>query len=155
MCEQTGFTPDFAVGVDHVIAKKDRKTRPPWNPSTLEDVSLEDIRGKLFDPKRVENMPQLEVPEDCVEGDPSIFALPSEEEIGYVVRGDHETSGDTALTFDELVQRCTFIWQKHGVRDKVIEVLERRCVVDKSTDIHTLKWVHTDGEEEFISRLQT
>jgi 3-hydroxyisobutyryl-CoA hydrolase len=67
------------------------------------------------------------------------FALPTESEIGEVVRGDHPTSGSFVVTFEEVIGRFEAMKEgKQGVRPKISEVVARRCDVDQLSG--ALKW---------------
>lgn len=85
--------------------------------------------------------------EFLVDSQPSRFnyGLLSEEEIGARVRGDHPDSGGTSLNLEELVQQCESSRHgKHGVKEKVLEVVQRRCKnvpETSSTEAH-LEWIH-------------
>jgi len=73
------------------------------------------------------------------------FALPTDEEIGAVVRGTHSSGGTTGITLDELLSRFEQLRQgKMGVREKVLEVAQRRCqTVDNADGNYVwLKWNH-------------
>ena len=97
------------------------------------------------------NAPSLEIPKD-IEVDPSKtgspmrFALPTEDEIKSLVKGDHPASGSHALTKDELVQQLVRLRKgKMGVREKALDVVARKCVelgdgVDPRSDVRYLKW---------------
>ena len=66
-----------------------------------------------------------------------------EEDIGTVVRGAESTGGKTGITLDELVTKFEQIHQgKSGVREKVVEVAQRRCetVDNVGGDFVWLKW---------------
>lgn len=71
-------------------------------------------------------------------------ALPTEEEIGIVVTGGHRTSSDTGITRQELFQRAeTLRPGKHGLREKLQEVLTRKCTEEKDDAGQLwLKWIH-------------
>ena len=70
-------------------------------------------------------------------------ALPKEEDIGVVVRGAQSTGSTTGITLDELVSKFEQLHQgKLGVREKVVEVAQRRCdtVTNASSGLAWLKW---------------
>ncbi|KAA1469386.1 ClpP/crotonase [Dentipellis sp. KUC8613] len=142
----SGATPDFQTGVTTVIVKKIRDERPEWSPSTLSEVNAAEIEAKFF-----KNAPQtsLILPEELQEAHtiPSHFtrfALPTEEEIGKVVKGEHPTSDGEALTAEEVVAKFESLRRgKHGVSAKVREVLARRCVAEgKGEEAQYLRWKH-------------
>ena len=71
------------------------------------------------------------------------FALPTEEEIGAVIRGAHPSGGATGMKLDELLSRFEEFRQgKMGVREKVLEVAKRRCQTVDNADVNFvwLKW---------------
>lgn len=73
------------------------------------------------------------------------YALPTEEEIGSMVRGSHPSGGHTGIRLDELVSRFKELRAgKMGVAEKVTEVASRKCkVVDnKDGNFVWLKWTH-------------
>lgn len=74
------------------------------------------------------------------------FALPTEIEIGAMVRGSHSAGANTGITIDELVSAFENIRNgKMGVREKVLEVARRKCEVqDNGGDGNFvwLKWKH-------------
>ena len=66
-----------------------------------------------------------------------------EEDIGVVVRGAQSAGGTTGITLDELVARFEKLHQgKLGVREKVVEVAQRRCdtVNNAGSGVVWLKW---------------
>lgn len=74
------------------------------------------------------------------------YALPTEDEIGTMVRGSHNSGGGTGIRLDELVSKFNDLRPgKMGVKEKVIEVARRKCeVVDnKDGNFVWLKWKHT------------
>lgn len=71
------------------------------------------------------------------------YALPSEEEIGSVVRGSHKSGGSKGLRLDELIARFEDLrGGKMGVKEKVTEVVSRKCEVVDNADGNFvwLKW---------------
>lgn len=106
--------------------------------------------NRFFDPRStyLASTPELEIPESSARGDlpaPSKFALPTEEEIGQVVCGSHRSGGVTSIRLDELVTRFNDLRSgKMGVREKVLEVAQRRCDIEDNGDGNAvwLKWRH-------------
>ena len=73
------------------------------------------------------------------------FCLPTEKEIGAMVRGIHHASGKAGLTQDELISKFERLRKgKHGVREKIIEVVQRKCDIVDNADgnFRWLKWRH-------------
>ncbi|THH19469.1 hypothetical protein EW146_g1698 [Bondarzewia mesenterica] len=138
----SGVTPDFSTGVRAVLIDK-IKTRPAWSPSDLTAVSISTLESQLFQPSAA----NLHLPErlQAEHDSPSHFlrfALPSEEEIGKAVIGDHKSSGGSALTLDELVTKFEKLRRgKHGVAEKVNEVVKRRCTFQDKEGKY-LRWKH-------------
>lgn len=137
----TGASSDFATGVQHVVVNKLRDTRPNWSPSTLSEVS-KDIVKRFFDKSEyVESAPKLDIEAKTLRN-PMQFSLPTEQEIKMIVRGEHPRSGALALTREEIVQKfLSMTGNKHGVAEKVTEVLERRCELVEDPDNNgCLRW---------------
>jgi 3-hydroxyisobutyryl-CoA hydrolase len=145
---QNGASLDFITGVTAVLLEK-IGGRPQWSPGTLEEVT-EEIVSRFFDPNSpfLASAPELTIPEHFKSGPSSHlmkYALPMEEEIGAVVRGAHTTGGATGVSLDELVARFDRLRQeKLGVREKVMEVAQRRCQTVDNADGNFvwLKWNH-------------
>lgn len=110
----------------------------------------DDIIDRFFQPTStyLASAPKLEIPQFLARGnipEPSRFALPTEEEIGKVVRGSHSSGGTTGIRLDELVTRFRDLRPgKMGVKQKVLEVARRRCGVEDNADGNAvwLKWKH-------------
>ncbi|PAV23801.1 3-hydroxyisobutyryl-coenzyme A hydrolase isoform 1 [Pyrrhoderma noxium] len=139
----TGASSDFATGVWHVVVDKRRDTRPNWSPSELSQVDKEFVKNFFDNSKYVTSAPKLEIDNSKVQQqDPMRYGLPTEEEIKQVVRGEHPQSGALALTREEVVKKFLgMTGNKHGVSEKVYEVLERRCEVIQDPDNNgCLRW---------------
>ena len=144
-----GASPDFQTGVRAVLIEK-TKGRPAWSPPTLAEIKLDEIHTKFFGQYSPENgtAPALEVPQGIEvntskTGNPMRFALPTEVEIRQLVRGDHPASGGSALTKKQLIEKVmSFHMGKMGVREKVLDVIERKCVevANVGDDEKYLKW---------------
>lgn len=143
---QNDVVPDFITGVRAVLLEK-IEGRPQWSPSNVEEVT-DEIVSRFFDSNSpyLASAPQITVPEHLKSG-PSFHlmkhALPMEEDIGVVVRGAQSTGGTTGITLDELVARFEQVHQgKLGVREKVVEVAQRRCdtVKNAGSGLVWLKW---------------
>lgn len=74
------------------------------------------------------------------------YALPTEDEIGAMVRGSHSAGGSRGIRLDELISRFVDLREgKMGVKEKVLEVAHRKCEVVDNVDGNRvwLKWKHT------------
>jgi 3-hydroxyisobutyryl-CoA hydrolase len=123
--------------------------RPEWKPSRIKDVTPE-IVSRFFDADSpfLKDVPSLTLPDDLTSetlSNPMKYALPSEEEIGSVVLGSHATGGGLGIRIDELLGRFAELRPgKMGVKEKVIEVVQRKCEVTDNRDGNRvwLKWIH-------------
>lgn len=110
----------------------------------MSEVS-KDIVEKFFDPSSAY---QLDIPDTLQVPSASRYfeyALPTEEEIGAAVKGSHANAGDMGATTEEIVALFERLRQgKLGVREKVQEVLQRRCTLIDNADGNFvwLKWIH-------------
>ncbi|KAF8077771.1 3-hydroxyisobutyryl-CoA hydrolase [Lyophyllum atratum] len=148
-----GASPDFATGVRAVLIDKiPSSQRPAWSPPTLNEVS-DEIVSRFFAPDSpyLSSVPSLSIPEHLKSQDagthkPMKYALPTEDEIGAMVRGSHSAGGGTGITLDELLANFDNIRNgKVGVREKVREVARRKCEIkDNGGDGNFiwLKWKH-------------
>jgi 3-hydroxyisobutyryl-CoA hydrolase len=124
--------------------------RPEWSPAKIKDVTPE-IVSRFFDAESLflKDAPSLSLPEDLTPGtpcNPRKYTLPSEEEIGSVVMGSHATGGGLGVRIDELLARFAELRPgKMGVKEKVLEVVQRKCEVTDNRDGNRvwLKWIHT------------
>ncbi|KAF8798139.1 3-hydroxyisobutyryl-CoA hydrolase [Phlegmacium glaucopus] len=144
----SGASPDFITGVKAVIVDR-IKERPNWSPASLNDVSAQIVEN-FFEPKSpyLTSAPELTIPAELNSGtklNPMKYALPSEEEIGSVVTGSHGSGGGVGIRFDELLKRFAVLRPgKVGVKEKIYEVVQRRCEVTDNADGNWvwLKWKH-------------
>ncbi|CDO73582.1 hypothetical protein BN946_scf185014.g52 [Trametes cinnabarina] len=146
----SGVTPDFKTGVTAVLVDK-IKERPNWSPSRLEDVNDSEILKTFFSTYTPEagTAPKITPPDYLASAnmliDPMQFALPTEAEIRSMVDGSHKSSGATEITLDELLAKFDRLRRgKAGVREKILEVVRRKCVFeeDKHMDKKWLQWKH-------------
>jgi 3-hydroxyisobutyryl-CoA hydrolase len=113
-------------------------------------VSDAEVLSKFFSPDSLycSLTPKLTIPDHLVSGketNPMRHGLPTEKEIGRMVRGSDHSSGGSGLRLDELVAKFEDLRRgKRGVREKVLEVAERKCeIVDNSDgNFQWLKWKH-------------
>ncbi|KAF8163438.1 3-hydroxyisobutyryl-CoA hydrolase [Crassisporium funariophilum] len=145
----SGASPDFFTGVQAVIVDKIKGVRPNWSPSNLKDVSPQ-IIANFFEPSSpyLSSAPELTFPAEVTSGtltNPMKYALPTEEEIGSVVMGSHASGGAVGIRFDELLARFAELRpSKLGVKEKLYEVVQRRCEITDNADGNRvwLKWIH-------------
>ncbi|CAA7271582.1 unnamed protein product [Cyclocybe aegerita] len=144
-----GASPDFLTGVKAVLVTKS-KDKPEWSPTSLKEVTPE-ILSRFFDPQSpyLADAPKLDFPEEQTSaklGNPLKYALPTEEEIASVVIGSHGSAGgNLGLRFEEVVARFAELrGGKLGVKEKVTEVVNRRCELTDNADGNFvwLKWKH-------------
>ncbi|KAJ3515735.1 hypothetical protein NLJ89_g1579 [Agrocybe chaxingu] len=144
-----GASPDFLTGVKAVLVSKS-KEKPEWSPGSLKDVTPE-IVSRFFDPQSpyLADAPKLDFPEEqrsAKLGNPLKYALPTEEEIASVVIGSHGAAGgNLGLRFEEVLARFAELrGGKLGVKEKVTEVVNRRCELTDNADGNFvwLKWKH-------------
>ena len=106
------------------------KGKPEWSPASLSEVSdatVDEYFTQETAPKLI--MPRVE--KELKTRDPRKYALPGEDLIMKVVKGEHPSSPDTAITVNELLDRLDEITNnKAGVREKVLEVVNRKCNMD-------------------------
>lgn len=139
--------PDFITGVKHRLTgskeqmKKNRDIRAEWSPNAISDVQHDEIRKTFFNApsSTTPRLPPLPKGAKVYSQYPHVhFALPSEVFIGRVVRGDTPDSGSFALSKQEVLDWFEREWDgKIGVREKVLEVLDRRTKVMQD---ETLQW---------------
>ncbi|TFK76353.1 3-hydroxyisobutyryl-CoA hydrolase [Pluteus cervinus] len=144
-----GASPDFPTGVNAVLGggKEKKDERPNWSPSTVDGVT-DEIVSRFFEGSSsfLSNVPTLDIPEvfaKKISLQPMKFGLPTEEEIGTVVRGEHKTGGTMGMTLDELVGKFGNLRPgKLGVKEKILEVASRRCEIVDNADGNFvwLKW---------------
>ncbi|SCV69287.1 BQ2448_2307 [Microbotryum intermedium] len=151
-CCNPAIHPDFKVGVNHLLVEK-RKDRAPWSPSSLAEVEDSTILKNFFsNPAPFSNPPVKPLQRRASESARAYreypharFSLPSERQIKDIVTGEAKGSGKFAMTKDEVLarvsqeaQRLSGGAEKIGLRQKVNEVLQRKCRVGEQG---TLRWV--------------
>jgi 3-hydroxyisobutyryl-CoA hydrolase len=146
-CVEPAVTTDFINGVDQVLVKpkkdkSERGKRPAWNPNTLKDIDVKQIESDFFSgPLRTKfPVPKLQNKGETYKEYPHIkFALPREEQIGKIIKGETSNSGAYAIKSEqELLDKLNKEWNnKPGLKAKVQDVLARRTIKDKEGN---LKW---------------
>lgn len=129
--------PDFVAGVSARLISKPPKA-PQWSPARLEDVSPEDV-DRFFMVEGSERLTLLEEGEYREYPNGSL-RLPTEREI------ERRVKDEDGAAWEAVVE--TFVGRRHGkpgVREKVEEVLMRRCDVDSQRRVF---WRSADGEPE-------
>jgi 3-hydroxyisobutyryl-CoA hydrolase len=138
-------SPDFSIGVKAVLQER-LKGRPAWTPSTLEEVSEDQVIRDFFaDSPYTAKAPRLSSKENLPQASRNSmrFALPTEDEIHAVVSGSHATGGNTGLTLPELITKFEDLrGVKVGLKEKISEVVSRQCEVVDNGDGNFvwLKW---------------
>jgi len=139
-CCNPDIAPDFVTGVTHLLKEK-KKDRAAWSPSTLQDISHDQIREIFFSPPADDAVQLTSAPAGrpaYTEYPHAGFALPSEKLIAKVVKGETSDSGSFAPTEKDVMQWFQREWDgKIGVKEKVQEVLKRKT---KRSDDGTLWW---------------
>jgi 3-hydroxyisobutyryl-CoA hydrolase len=125
-----------------LIDKKSK--RPKWSPNRLEEVTSEHVERFFSEESEFMTLrPTLSIPGYLMhskETPASRFALPTEKDIGDVIRGSHSSSGQMAITRGELLSKFEKLRPgKHGVREKIEEIVGRKCVC---VDGEWLQWRH-------------
>lgn len=137
----SGASPDFVTGVKAVLEEK-LKGRPAWSPPTLGEVSRDYIYSNFISPNSpyTSQAPPLEfAPSLPSPRDPMQYCLPTEAEIGLVVRGEHKDSGAMAMTTAEVAGWFVDKVDKPGVVLKVLDVLSRKTREKRDG---YLQWLH-------------
>lgn len=144
---QNGASPDFETGVTTLLIDKSLE-RPSWSPAAVEDVSPA-ILSRFFGKHSMylADTPQISVPDNLAQttGDPMRFALPTEKAIAQRFR-------DAKMATVALPDLLSYFEGvdvlrpgKQGVKEKILEVIHRRCEyvdLDDGNQQHWLRWVH-------------
>jgi len=130
-----------------IVDRIKESERPLWSPPNLNDVSAE-VVANFFEPESpyLTMAPELTIPLDLTPPtarpvDHAKYALPSEEEIGSKVTTAHPSG--KGIQFEELLQKFTEQRPgKLGVKEKIYEVVQRRCELIKDWNGNKiwLKW---------------
>lgn len=136
-----------------IVNRIKESERPDWSPANLDGVSAKVVEN-FFEPNSpyLTLAPELTIPADLTSGtifNPMKYALPSEEEIGSVITGSHGSGGGVGIQFEELLKRFADLRPgKLGVKEKIYEVVQRRCEVIDNADGNRvwLKWKHLPKE---------
>lgn len=130
---------DFKEGVE---AKLVRQDKAQWNPSSLKDVNDSKIKQHYFDspsPLRLELLSSR----DFKMYPHRKYMLPSEEDIKRVVTGESADVGNYALNRQQIVEHL--VRERHGkqgLKQKVLEVLDRKTIENQRDEDKSLKWVY-------------
>lgn len=113
------------------------KETPPWSPSALEDVT-DEIVDRFFEhgSPYLRGAPVLEIPEGMEPHyEPRKYSLPTEREIGEVVRGSLPLAGSMSLQLEDVLEHFAHARKgKLGVREKILEVAQRKCELVDNND---------------------
>ena len=121
--------PDFVNGVSAKLIERSEAV-PEWAPSRLEDVSTEDV-DTFFNAEGTERL-QLLSSENYADYPYKELALPREHDIKEVIQRDN-------VTPEQVMGYFLGTREKLGVREKVTEVLKRKCSLDEKGRL-TWKW---------------
>ncbi|KAI9331143.1 ClpP/crotonase-like domain-containing protein [Pilaira anomala] len=130
---------DFKEGV---TAKLVRKDTAQWKPSSLKDVDDSKIKQQYFDspsPLRLELLSNR----DFKMYPHRKYMLPSEEDIKRVVTGESADVGNYALNRQQVIEHL--VRERHGkqgLKQKVLEVLDRKTIENQKDEDKSLKWVY-------------
>ncbi|KAJ1963360.1 3-hydroxyisobutyryl-CoA hydrolase [Dipsacomyces acuminosporus] len=128
---------DFHEGIDALLVRKSKD--PKWQPATLEGVNMRELHAEYF-----EQEPKYAV--DFINANaafkeyPHKFGLPTERDIGALVRGENPQAGSFGMTRKDVIQffeRET--GGKLGASQKVSWVLDRKT--RELPDSFVLEWV--------------
>lgn len=143
-----GASPDFVTGItSKLIEKFTDDVRFDWKPATLEEVDHNTVIDNFFKPTSpfLQDKPTLALEAPPSSGPPPSFmrfSLPSEHYVESVVRGTLVSSGPHALTAEEVIEIvCRTFKNKPGTREKVQEIIQRKCrVLDDPDKFGCLGW---------------
>jgi len=131
--------PDFKTGVTAVLKTK-LKGRPAWSPASLAEVDGSNVEQKFFHSKDA-HQANLLVPDFARERAPKDFlkfALPREQDIMRLVKGEDTEGTGLALTLDDLLHKVDKTWGfKPGSKRKTLEIVDRKCALE---DGKYLRW---------------
>lgn len=117
------------------------KGRPAWSPDRIEDVSPE-ILDRFFSSDSVyrSQMPRLSLPDSLLDHsiNHTTFALPSEAKIMEFIRSSCE-NGPVSLP-ELLSDMESFVKQKLGTEEKILDVVHRRCQVVDNQGTTIVVW---------------
>ena len=129
--------PDFVSGVSAKLIARSKEV-PQWQPPKLEDVTTEDVDAfftatgseklKLLSSANYTDYPYKEL------------ALPRERDIKEIVQREN-------VTKEQVMEYFLGTREKLGVREKVTEVLERKCNLDQKGNL-VWKWEIWEGGED-------
>jgi len=136
----SGASPDFNTGVSAVLLKK-TPGRPAWSPETIEDVTPE-ILDRFFwnkSPYRSQ-MPELSLPGSLLDRSDNFmaFALPSESELVELIKSSCK-DGPVSLSH-LLAEMGSRINEKPGTKEKIIDVVYRKCQVTDDQRATIVAW---------------
>ena len=118
--------PDFVNGISARLIDKP-PTTPVWDPPTLEGVKDNDVE-EFFSVQGARRM-ELLSEGDYEEYPFGYLALPREEDVERLVRRGGKSR---SMVIEEFISQRN---GKPGVREKVEEVIRRKCTVDKSGEL--------------------
>ncbi|KAG9318647.1 ClpP/crotonase-like domain-containing protein [Chiua virens] len=136
----SGASSDFCTGISAVLVHKIQE-RPEWSPDKIEDVSPE-ILERFFSDNSVfrSKTPRLSFPDTSLYQtiNPMAFALPSESRVVDLIRSSCQDGPITLTAL--LLQLENLIKEKLGTKEKVLEVIYRRCQVVEDQGTTIVAW---------------
>jgi 3-hydroxyisobutyryl-CoA hydrolase len=124
------------------------KGRPAWSPPTLSEVSEEYVLTNFFSQKSPYFLPEpkLDIPQSLPEPkNPMRYSLPTEEEVRHYIVQDTPSSGGLAVSRNQVLRYFEEkTLGKGGVREKVSDILDRKCQLEKGAAAGHLwlRWKH-------------
>lgn len=109
-----------------------RRDRPAWSPSTLEEIPDDLVDRNFFSSRSpyIKPKPELDIPDGfSMPANTNKFTLPNAGAVRRYIINEFSTGG---VTRDQVIQHFeeSTNW-KGGVREKVLEILDRRTMVKK------------------------
>ena len=137
---QSGASPDFCTGISAVLVDT-IQGRPAWSPEKIEEVSPE-ILDRFFSdssPYRSQ-MPRLSFPDTPLDHSVNsmTFALPSESKIVELIS---LSCKDGPVSLSKILSNMEkLVEEKLGTKEKIIDVVHRRCEVVDNQGTTIVAW---------------
>ncbi|KAF8559742.1 3-hydroxyisobutyryl-coenzyme A hydrolase [Imleria badia] len=135
-----GASPDFCTGISAVLVDKIQE-RPAWSPDKIEEVSPEILDRFFSDNSDYRSqMPRLSFPDSPLDHSVNsmAFALPSESKIVELIR---VSCKDGPVPLSGILSNMeSLIKEKLGTKEKITDVLHRRCEVVYNQGTTIVAW---------------